>query len=183
MSAEPTVEQDKARLARLMDVHERTQDDEWGFFSDDLGMAVTARRAGGEERIIGRLTADASSDEIELFVSAHEILRHFVRSYRRSVSAFRDLKERLDRLEPPREPVLRDGDFAANAAMTLDDRRFWRFLEQKGGGPVRDKAAADARLKDLLKIGSKSKLNEDVFAQTGWIDLRGEYEAWLRGND
>lgn len=182
MSAEPTVEQDKARLARLMDVHERTKGDAWGFYSDEVGMAVTSRRAGGEERIIGRLTADASSDEIELFVSAHEILRQFVRSYRRSVSAFRDLKERLDRVEPRQEPALRDGNFAANAAITLDDRRFWRFLEQKGGGPVRDKAAADARLKSLLNITSKTELNENVFAQTRWIDLRSEYEAWLRGD-
>jgi hypothetical protein len=174
---QPTLDQDKARLAKLGEMAESLAFDEWGIMAKDGRTIVTTRRHTGEDVVLFQMSPDALSEEIEIASSALEILRLLFRTRGRSVAAIRDLQRQLGR-----DPKRRDGDFAANAAMLTDDRRFQRFLESKGaGGPVRDKTAADTRMKSLLAIKSKTELNHDARAQAAWIALRTDYETWLRG--
>lgn len=177
MTLEPTLEQDKASLARLADMAERLHGDRWGMVADEA-MCVTTRRATGEEVVLCTFTVDALPDEIDLIAGALDDLRLFLRSRSRAAKQFRDMQRQLGR----EERRLREGDFAANAAMLCNDRPFQRFLEgATAGGPVRDSRAADTRLKSVLAITSKRQLNEDAGAQGRWLALRGDYQNWLRG--
>lgn len=177
MTAETSLEHDKARLARLADTAERLAFDEWGIVASDGRMTVTSRRATGEEVALCQITVDALSDEIELICGALDILQLLFRVRGRSVSAIRQLRREMGR-----DGGLKQGDFTANAAMLIKERAFQRFLEARGaGGPVRDEKAADACLKALLRVTTKKRFNDDVRAQAAWIDLRGEYETWVRG--
>lgn len=171
------LERDKASLARLADIAERMDGDKWGMVAAET-MAVTTRRATGEEVVLCTFATDALPDEIDLIAGALDDLRLFLRSRSRAAKQFRDMQRQLGR----EEQRLREGDFAANAAMLCNDRPFQRFLEEKtAGGPVRDSRAADTRLKSVLAIASKTQLNEDAGAQRRWLALRGDYQNWLRG--
>ncbi|GLR55150.1 hypothetical protein KYK30_31860 [Shinella yambaruensis] len=178
MTPLPSLERDKAAFARLADIAERMQGRQWGMSSDGERVHLTTTRGGGEEVTIGTFTADALSDEIDLIAGALDDLLCFIRLRARAVEEFRELRRQL----APGDRVLRDGDFAANAAMLCAERPFQRFLEERGeGGPVRDKDAADARLKVLLNIASKRQLNDEPEAQARWVSLRGDYHIWMRG--
>lgn len=173
------LEKDKAALSRLADIAERMAQDRWGMVADGDNMRVTSFRGEGEEVTICILTSAALPDEIDLIAGALDDLRLFARSRARASEAFRALREQVAGGGAPR---LREGDFAANAAMLCGERTFQRFLEETGAdGAVRDKDAADKRLKALLGITSKRQLNDDLAAQAGWIDLRSRYQAWMRG--
>lgn len=177
MTAQTALEHDKARLIRLGNMADRLAFDEWGIVASDGRMTVTTRRQTGEEVVLCELGQGALPDEIELLCGALDILRLLFRVRGRSVAALRQLRRELGRDKP-----LKDGDFTTNAAMLIKERPFQRFLETRGeGGPVRDEKAADGRLKALLGITTKRVLNEDARAQAAWIDLRGDYESWLRG--
>ena len=172
------LEKDKAALSRLADIAERMARDRWGMVADGQSMRVTSFRAEGDEVTICVLTPEALPDEIDLIAGALDDLRLFARSRARASEAFRALRDQ----SAGGAPRLREGDFAANAAMLCGERTFQRFLEEAGAdGAVRDKDAADKRLKTLLGITSKRQLNDDLAAQAGWIDLRGRYQAWMRG--
>lgn len=173
------LEKDKAALSRLADIGERMAGDRWGMVADGDSMRVTSFRGDGKEVTICILTPAALPDEIDLIAGALDDLRLFARSRARAADAFRALR---DQVAGGGSPRLREGDFAANAAMLCGERTFQRFLEETGrGGAVRDKESADKILKERLGIASKSRLNDDLAAQAGWIDLRGQYQAWMRG--
>lgn len=177
MTQAPTLERDKAKLARLADIAQRMAGDGWGMVAADT-MQVTTRRATGEDVVLCVFSADALPDEVELIAGALDDLRLFLRSRERAVQVLGDLRRQLGHEEKRK----RDGDFAANAAMLCGVRTFQRFLDEIGaGGAVRDPRAADTRLKFLLRVDSKKQLNDEADAQSRWIDLRGKYEAWMRG--
>lgn len=178
MTAAQSLEKDKAAFSRLADIAERMQDDRWGMVADGDGIRVTSFRGDGGEVTVCILTAEALPDEIDLVAGALDDLRLFVRSRERAKEEFRALRGQGS----GGAPRLRDGDFAANAAMLCAERTFQRFLEETcAGGAVRDKDAADKRLKEHLGITSKRQLNDDLAAQASWIDLRSRYQAWMRG--
>ncbi len=178
MSAAPSIERDRAAFARLADIAERMQGHQWGMSSDGERVHLTTTRGGGEEVTIGTFTAEALSDEIDLIAGALDDLFCFIRLRARAVEEFRELRRQI----VSGGTALREGDFAANAAMLCAERPFQRFLEERGeGGPVRDKDAADARLKALLNITSKRQLNDEPDAQARWVSLRGDYQIWMRG--
>ncbi len=178
MTDAAALERDKAKIGRLSDVAERLDGDGWGMVAADKAVTVTTRRATGEAVPLCTFTAEALPDEIELIAGALDMLRLFLRTRGRAAQALADLRRQLGQ----EERRLREGDFAANAAMLCNERPFQRFLELKGaGGAVRDKQAADTRLKFLLNIQSKTRLNDDVAAQARWLSRRGDYELWMRG--
>lgn len=174
MTLEPTAEQDKGRVARLAHVADCLAGDQWLFVTDGAVTRIVARRADGQEVALCTLTADVRPDEVELISSALDTARLLFRVRGRAAAEVRRLKAAGDVLP------LRDGDFTTNAAMTISEPAFWKFLESRGAGAVTDKGAADAALKKLLNITSKKQLNEDARAQAAWIDLRSAFDAWLR---
>lgn len=181
----PTLEQDRHRLDRLAEIAERMAGDSWTFIASAEGMEILSLRSTGEEVSIGMISAEALPDELEVISGALENLLLLFRTRARAIEQVRRLKAAAgqDNPAPPAEPTMRDGNFAANAAMHLNERPFWRFLEETtAGGPVRTLEAADARLKRELAIDSKKKLNEDGRAQAAWVHLRGTYQLWMRGN-
>jgi hypothetical protein len=178
MTAVPSLERDKAVFARLIDIAERMQGDRWGMVADGESVRVTSLRTDGIEVALCTFTAEAQADEIDLIAGALDDLLCFVRLRARAKQEFRDLRRRLD---DNAGPSLRDGDFAANAAMLCAERPFQRFLEERAAaGPIRDKDAADSALKKLLAITSKTQLNDTPDAQARWISLRGDYQSWMR---
>lgn len=178
MTAVPSLERDKAAFVRLADIAERLEGDRWSMIADGGVVQVTSLRADGREVALCTFTAEAQADEIDLISGALDDLFCFVRLRARAKQEFRDLRRQLGE----GGSALREGDFAANAAMLCAERPFQRFLEERGeGGPVRDKEAADVRLKALLGITSKKQLNDEADAQARWVGLRDQYQLWMRG--
>lgn len=82
---------------------------------------------------------------------------------------------------PAPTPQEKGKNYAANAALLLQETPFRRFLaEPYQGIQVLDFDMADAELKQRLGIKSKSELNSDPAAAQHWRELRGEYETWMR---
>lgn len=178
MSAAPSLERDKAKLEQLAEIARRMEGDWWGMEADGETIKLVARRSTGEDVTLGHFSTDALPDEIELICGAFDLLLLLMRTRARAREEFRELRRQLGQ----EEKRLREGDFAANAAMHCGERPFQRFLEEASQcGPVRDKLAADTRLKGLLNITSKKQINEDAAAQGRWIAFRGRYEHWMRG--
>lgn len=89
--------------------------------------------------------------------------------------------------EPAPTPKEQGSKLAANAALTLQEGSFRRYLAtlqppEPDGSVVVDmgNSVADTALKKILGIKSKAELNTDPAAAQRWRDLRGNYEAWLR---
>ncbi|MBN9033726.1 MAG: hypothetical protein BGO05_26240 [Rhizobiales bacterium 63-7] len=181
----PTLEQDKRRMLRLADIVAGMGGDAWTQAFADGGCGLITRRSTGEEVTICTFTADALPGEIELLVGALDDTILFLRARARAVEVLRALQASgeagKDAPGDQGELPMREGDFAANAAMHLNERPFWRFLaETTPGGPVDSKELADHRLKQELGIQSKSELNEKPRAQSAWIHMRGSYQLWKR---
>lgn len=169
---------EKDVLERLRFAAQATADDRWLVETDGEQVFIIAARATGEDVHICTIHADALEVERRLIGQALEHMRLFLGLFDRAAGTVRDLKRQLGQ----QERKVRAGDYAAQAAMLLDDRRFQRFLEGKGaGGPVRDKGAADTRLKSLLRLESKRQLNSEDWAREAWKRLMGEFDAWKRG--
>lgn len=163
---------------RLRYLSARIEGDVWAFEPRGNNIAVIARRSTGEEALICTLHADALPDERDLICGAAENLAFLLGLIGRASDAVRNLKKQV---EAQQAAAVRK-KYAAQAAMLLSDRTFQRFLEIKGaGGPVRDKAQADTRLKSILAISSKKEIDNDPRAQAAFLHFRKDFEAWKRG--
>lgn len=69
-------------------------------------------------------------------------------------------------------------NLAANAALLLRNPLFQRFLESEYGMTTISAEASNITVKHILKIDSKSVLNQDPQKAAQWRDLRAEFEAW-----
>lgn len=167
-------EQEEKRTAKLIDIANRRQGDTWTVDEQNGSYQVIALRATGEDALICTIHPDALADEIELISAALKNVGFLLMLRSRAADILRDLRKQLGRKAPE--------DCARRASILLSDRRFQRFLEEKGaGGPVRDKGQADTRLKSLLAIDSKKRLNDTPAARDAWLKLHGDFEIWLRG--
>jgi len=176
-------DREKARVARLEDIVGRCKGDKWRFDTDGDQTHIIARRSTGESVILGTLYADALPDEIELLTGALENTCLFLRLRQRAILAFRSGQSvRTDQQPATR---LRDGDFAANAAILCTDPWFHRFLERRQhpaeARAIHNKEHADTVLKSLIGITSKTQLNREERAQAAFIDLRTDFELWKGG--
>lgn len=175
---DPARAREKKAVDRLRYLSARVQGDVWAFEPRGNNIAVIARRSTGDEALICTLHADALPDERDLICGAAENLAFFLGLLERASSAVRDLRKQV---EAQQADAVRK-KYAAQAAMLLSDRTFQRFLEIKGaGGPVRDKAQADTRLKSILAISSKKEIDNDPRAQAAFLHFRKDFEAWKRG--
>lgn len=169
-------EREKARLARFRDISGRLSGDSWGLEVEGGVTRVVARRSTGEAVCLCTIHADALAHEYELICSSADLLSFFLLLQDRAADAVRALRADLQRHERRNMPT------ASRAAVLCQDREFQRFLENKGaGGAVRDKQAADTRLKSLLAISSKTELNEPGDAQAKYFRLLDDFRAWKRG--
>jgi hypothetical protein len=163
---------------RLRYLSARIEGDVWAFEPRGNNIAVIARRSTGDEALICTLHADALPDERDLICGAAENLAFLLSLIGRASDAVRNLKKQLD----AQQTAAVQKKYAAQAAILLSDRTFQRFLEIKGaGGPVRDKAQADTRLKSILAISSKKEIDNDPRAQAAFLHFRKDFEAWKRG--
>ncbi len=69
------------------------------------------------------------------------------------------------------------------AAILCGKRTFRRFLEGKGGlgGEVDTTTAADTRLKSLLNIDLRKRLDDDPTSAERFRRLRQDYDSFMRG--
>ncbi|WP_236764479.1 hypothetical protein [Agrobacterium tumefaciens] len=143
--------------------------------TDNERVHLVAFRHMDEATIIATFSKDALSHEIELVALGLEVARLLLDVGERAgkiIAALRRALGHEDRKE-------REKNYAANAAITVKEASFWRFLEVRTtGGPVRTETAADTRLKSVLAITSKKQLNEDAHAAGRWLCLRRDYEKW-----
>lgn len=170
---------EKQQMRQLAGIADRSRGDRWLVEEDDAGAHLISLRAGGGSAILCTFHSQATADERELIATALPSLFLFLTSRQRAVAALEALRAQL-----PKEPDLRPGDFAANAAMLCNEPSFQRFLERKdvqANGPIYNKEMADAALKRILKIDSKSQFNREAEAQAAFLELRAEYEAWKAG--
>ncbi|KQS90315.1 hypothetical protein [Rhizobium sp. Leaf386] len=166
-------EREKARLARFRDLSGRLTGDAWGLEVEGGVTRVISKRSTGEAVCLCTIHADALAHEYELICSAADAVAFFLILQDRAADAVRALRADLQRFEKKNTPI------ASLAAMLCQERPFQRFLEEKGaGGPVRDKQAADTRLKSLLSISSKTELNDKGPAQERYFRLMADFRAW-----
>ncbi|HCJ70842.1 hypothetical protein [Agrobacterium pusense] len=173
-------QREKARVARLTDITDRCKGDKWEFDTDGDQKHLIARRSTGERVVIGTLYADALPYEIELILGALENTALFLALRQRAIIALKNGYQQPASRQP--EAQLREGDFAANAAMLCAEPLFHRFLERRDQTrAIHNKDHADTVLKKLIGITSKTQLNREERAQAAFIDLRSDFEAWKRG--
>jgi hypothetical protein len=74
-----------------------------------------------------------------------------------------------------------DPDYAAECAMKCADQAFRRFLLEKKKAPdVADSVRVASHVRYLLKVDSRAEINRDANARKRWLDLRAEFEVWMR---
>lgn len=181
-------QREKARVARLEDITGRCKGDKWEFDADGDQTNIIARRSTGERVILGTLYEEALPYEVELIVGALDNLRFLLRLRDRAIVAFDSLRrsQSADAPTPHQQKhSLRDGDFTTNAAILCKEPLFHRFLERKQhpaeARAIHNEEHADAVLKSLIGIKSKKQLNTEERAQSDFIDLRSDFEAWKGG--
>lgn len=178
MSASPA---EKAAIAKFRALGDRLKGDSWTVESDDDGAHLLSFRSSHDTAILASFNEKASREEIDLVVHALPLLFHFLDMLGRATRKIESLEAQLGKRSRPQEPILREGDFAANAAMLCDNVEFHRFLEKKDThGAIFDAKQADAALKRVLHITSKKQLNEEAKPQSAWLDLRNEFEHRMR---
>lgn len=169
---------EKKELERLSGLADRLRGDHWTVERDDAGTYLISIRASGETAILATFHDEILRHEMELVSSAVSLLFRFLNMFERARAKVRQLESLLDR----READKRNGDYTTQASILLSDPSFWRFLATRGaGGPVRDKVAADTRLKSVLAIQSKKQLNSDDAAKRGWLSLHRDFKSWKAG--
>ncbi len=171
--AQAAREREKARVSRLAGIANLCQGDRWSIDTDGGAMRIVALRTTGEQTVLCTLHADALPEEVELISGALENVVLFLELRRRAVIALRQSKPTSG---------LRDGDFAANAAMLCAEKPFHRFLERRDSSrAIHNKDHADTVLKKLLGISSKTQINTEARAQMAFLDLRADFEVWKQG--
>ncbi|KQU79833.1 hypothetical protein ASD00_36100 [Ensifer sp. Root31] len=169
-------DRERARLIRYRDISDRLTGDVWELDVDGGVSRIIARRSSGESVALCTIHSDALAHELELIAGAADLLSFFLGLQDRAAVAVRDLRGQLDRRERAKRPA------SQVAAILCGKPTFQRFLEGKGaGGAVNSTREADTRLKFLLNINSKTQLDEDASCAARFRDLRGDYDAFMRG--
>lgn len=179
--AQAAREREKQKVARLEDIVQRAKGDRWSFDVDGKQTHILSLRATGESVVLCTIHDEALPDEIELISGALANIVLLLELRQRAIMAVRS--GRTSQTEAParqQQRQLRDGDFTTNAAILCGEPLFHRFLERRArtDGAIHNKDQADKVMKRLIGITSKKQLNKEERAQTAFIDLRSDYEAW-----
>ncbi|MFJ6324066.1 MULTISPECIES: hypothetical protein [unclassified Rhizobium] len=175
--AQAARQRERTRVSRLTDIATFCRGDVWSIDTEGGATRIVARRTTGENAVLCTLHAEALPEDIELISGALENVVLFLELRRRAIVALRQ-----GRPITRESSGLREGDFAANAAMLCNEKLFHRFLERRDGSrAIHNKEHADGILKKLLRITSKRQLNTEERAQTAFLDLRADFEVWATG--
>ncbi|WP_313613431.1 hypothetical protein [Agrobacterium sp.] len=170
-------DREKSKVSRLTIIKDQCRGDSWFADATDGQVHIIAKRSSGEQVVLATIYADALPGEVELISGALENTVMFLELRDRAIVALRSGQQQPR--QGQQQDRLRDGDFAANAAMLCAEPLFHRFLERKDSqGAIYDAKQADAALKRVLCINSKTQLNREARAQTAFLDLRADYQAW-----
>jgi hypothetical protein len=175
--AQAALNREKAKVHRLALIADRCFGDTWSADTDGDQVHILTQRSTGERTVICTIYPDALPDEVALITGALENTVLFLTLRQRAINALRSGQQQPNQQQGMDR--LRNGDFAANAAILCNEPLFHRFLERKDTeGAIYDAKQADAALKRVLRINSKTQLNREARAQTAFIDLRADYQAW-----
>lgn len=159
-------------VAKLRYIAERLRGDRWFLETDDAGVhLISARSSDGEMIVIATFHPAAVKYEIDLVGRAVELLMLFLSVGERAARTIAKLKAAAS-----------GPDYTTAASIAISNPTFWRFLETRGaGGPVRDKTAADTRLKSILNFESKKDLNKPGRPRDAWRRLDKDFREWKGG--
>lgn len=172
-------EAERQRLLRLRSIATQLEGDVWALETVDGRTRIICKRSTGERELLCTIHADVLPHEYELISGAFDLLPFFLGLQDRAAAKVHELAAALaDKVKAERR-----GDFAMQAALLCQKVSFHRFLETKGaGGVIATEQAADTRLKGLLAIDSKKRLNDDADALARFKALRSDYDLWMRGD-
>lgn len=173
-------EHEKQKVARLTDIVRRTNGDRWSFDVDGKQTHILSLRATGESVVLCTIHDEALPDEIELISGALANIVLLLELRQRAIIAVKSGRASQPQQPPQQQRQMRDGDFAANAAILCGQPLFHRFLERRARvcGAIHDKDQADKVMKRLIGITSKTQLNKEERAQAAFIDLRSDFDVW-----
>jgi len=69
---------------------------------------------------------------------------------------------------------------AAQIAMSCSSPSFREFLRTREGYLHDDTETADAWVKGILRVKSKTEVRPGTYAFEAWNELRGSYEVWMK---
>lgn len=177
--AQAALDREKAKVHRLALIADRCFGDTWSVDTDGDQIHILTKRSTGERTVICTIYPDALPDEVALITGALENTVLFLTLRQRAINALRSGQQQPNHGQ--QQDRLRDRNYAANAAILCAEPDFHRFLEMKDTeGAIYDAKQADAALKRVLRITSKTQLNREARAQTAFIDLRSDFEAYKR---
>ncbi|KWV42100.1 hypothetical protein AS026_21050 [Rhizobium altiplani] len=163
--------------------------DEWSEsynMKDQRAELCVIDRTTGEVMPIAIITRDCSYDDRRLMIKAPVLVRALLLLLDMAFAEIRRLRpqqqdqsargERQQQSEKRSEP-----DYAAECAMKCADQAFRRFLLEKKKAPdAGDPVRVTSHVRYLLKVDSRAELNRDAGARKRWLDLRAEFEVWMR---
>lgn len=168
-------QEEQQKIDRLRYLADRLKGDQWVVENNDDVLTLISFRYLDEGAVLATFHREALPHEIEVVGLGLEIARTLLDVGDRAGKIIKRLRDELGQVD--RQAAAKN--YMANAAMTLKDGSFWRFLEATtAGGPVRSETAAETRMKSVLKITSKTDLNKDPEAARRWVGLRRDYETW-----
>lgn len=178
--AQTAREREKQRVARLENIVQRAKGDRWSFDVDSKQTHILSLRATGESVVLCTIHDEALPDEIELISGALANIVLLLELRQRAIIAVKSGRASHPQQPPSQQQQMRDGDFAANAAILCGQQLFHRFLERRSRdcGAIHNKDHADKVMKQLIGITSKTQLNKEERAQAAFIDLRSDFEVW-----
>jgi hypothetical protein len=161
--------------------------DEWSEsynMKDQRAELCVIDRMTGEVVPIATLTRDCGYDDRRLMIKAPVLIRALLLLLDTAFGEIRRLRQQQDPRECERSQANAkrgDPDYAAECAMKCADQAFRRFLlEKKKALDVADSVRVASHVRYLLKVDSRAELNRDANARKRWLELRAEFEVWMR---
>jgi hypothetical protein len=154
----------------------------WLTIYDSNGPALAVRRkSGAEPEIIAPLDPLCSFSDQELLAHAHEDQLFLIALVDRAIAALRAQHGPSQDQAPPQGETDDPKNYAAELAIKCTEPAFLKFLEERHGleRPL-TKERADTKVKFILRIGSKTQLNEPGPAAERWKNLRADFNQWRR---
>jgi hypothetical protein len=169
----------QAETARLAAIRARVSEASTDWQLASTGTQLTAVVvANTPPAPIAELTVDCGYVDRDFLRYAHEDILFLLGLLRRAADKIRKLTPEDKRQE---EQAKASGNFSAECAMKCDDQAFRRFLlEKKAAKDVTDSTRVASHVRYLLKIDSRSEINHSAEARNRWLDLRAEFEAWMK---
>ncbi len=165
--------------ARLSTIKSRIADASTNWHLGKMGMEIMAVVVPGTEPVaIADLSADCSYIDRDVLLNACDDIRFLLSLLQRASDEIRRWKPVENQQQ---DQAHAKGNYAAECAMRCADQAFRRFLlEKTGATDVSDNMRVESHVRGLLRVDSRSELNNSAEARNRWFDLRAEFEAWMK---